>query len=154
MSTYILRRTQELPISMEEAWDFFSSPLNLERITPQYMQFKVLNGPLSRMYAGQVIAYTVKPVLGIPLHWLTEITHVDEGKYFVDEQRFGPYALWHHQHHFEPTDKGVLMTDLVHYKLPLGPLGQLANTLFVRKQLEGIFDFRYRTLETMFPLKS
>jgi len=102
------------------------------------------------MYPGQVITYTVKPLLGIPLFWMTEITHVQEGKYFVDEQRFGPYALWHHQHHFKEVDGGVEMIDIVHYKLPLGPLGSLANFLFVRKQLKGIFDYRLRFLETHF----
>ncbi|TNE79334.1 MAG: hypothetical protein EP332_11555 [Bacteroidetes bacterium] len=154
MATYILRRTQELPIGLTEAWDFFSSPLNLEKITPRYMQFKVLNGPIEKMYAGQLIAYTVKPVLGIPLNWLTEITHVEEGKFFVDEQRFGPYKLWHHQHHFEVKKDGVVMTDTVHYKLPFGVLGKLAHWLFVRKQLEGIFDYRFRTLEELFKLKT
>ncbi|MCW3113213.1 MAG: hypothetical protein JWR18_1609 [Segetibacter sp.] len=102
------------------------------------------------MYAGQIIEYTVKPILGIPLYWMTEITHVDEGKYFVDEQRFGPYSLWHHQHHFKEVSGGVEMTDLVHYKLPFWILGDLANALFVSKQLREIFDFRYKTVEEKF----
>jgi ligand-binding SRPBCC domain-containing protein len=89
-------------------------------------------------------------VLGIPLFWMTEITHVKEGEYFVDEQRFGPYALWHHQHHFRPIAGGVEMTDLIHYKIPLGWLGDIANSLFVKKELEQIFSFRYRKVEEMF----
>ncbi len=152
MGVYSLERVQRLPISIEEAWDFFSSPLNLRDITPAYMHFQVLSDPkwVGRMYPGQVITYTVRPVLGIPLFWMTEITHVREGEFFVDEQRVGPYALWHHQHHFKPIEGGVEMTDLVHYRLPLGPLGTLAHALFVRRQLEEIFDYRYQVLEKRF----
>lgn len=152
MGVYTLERVQRLPISIEEAWDFFSSPLNLRDITPAYMRFQVLSDPkwVGRMYPGQIITYTVRPVLGIPLFWMTEITHVREGEFFVDEQRVGPYALWHHQHHFKPIEGGVEMTDLVHYRLPLGPLGTLAHALFVRRQLEEIFDYRYQVLEKRF----
>ncbi len=149
----MLRRVQRLPISLELAWDFFSSPSNLKDITPSYMGFLVTaEAPEShgRMYAGQVITYKVKPLLGIPLTWMTEITHVREGEYFVDEQRFGPYRLWHHQHFFKPVDGGVEMTDVVHYKLPLWILGNIAHGLFVRRQLEGIFDYRFRVLEERF----
>jgi len=102
------------------------------------------------MYAGQLIEYRVSPVLGIPMYWMTEITHVVEGKYFIDEQRFGPYALWHHQHHFRAVEGGVEMTDIVHYKIPLGPLGWIADRLFVRQKLEQIFDYRYRKVSEMF----
>jgi hypothetical protein len=98
------------------------------------------------MYAGQIIEYTVKPLLGIPLYWMTEITHVQEGAYFVDEQRFGPYIMWHHQHHFKEVTGGVMMTDIVHYKIPLGFLGDIAHWLFVKKQLQGIFDFRFKAV--------
>lgn len=152
MAVYTLERIQRLPISLEEAWSFFSSPLNLREITPPYMRFEVLTEGrwVERMYPGQVITYTVRPVLGIPLFWMTEITHVREGEFFVDEQRIGPYALWHHQHHFKPIEGGVEMTDLVHYRLPLGPLGALAHRLFVRRQLEHIFDYRYQVLERRF----
>lgn len=116
------------------------------------MDFRVRSDAawLSKMYAGQIIAYTVRPLAGIPLYWMTEITHVQEGSYFVDEQRFGPYSLWHHQHHFRPIPGGVEMTDLVHYKLPLGWLGMLGHRLFVRRQLEQIFDFRWAVLEKRF----
>ncbi|MBK8193909.1 MAG: SRPBCC family protein [Lewinellaceae bacterium] len=152
MAVYTLRRTQRLPITPEQAWAFFSSPVNLKEITPPYMGFHVTSDPafLSKMYPGQVITYTVTPLLGIPLFWMTEITHVEEGRYFVDEQRVGPYSIWHHQHHFTAIPGGVEMTDLVHYKIPLGLLGNLANSLFVRRQLEAIFSFRWKKLEEMF----
>lgn len=153
MAIYQLKRVQTLPISLEEAWDFFSSPLNLEKITPDYMRFEVIGECPGKMYPGQVISYHVRPILGIPLFWLTEITHVDPLRFFVDEQRFGPYAFWHHQHIFEEVEGGVRMTDWVHYKLPLGFLGQFAHVLFVKKQLNGIFDFRYRILERHFDRK-
>ncbi len=105
------------------------------------------------MYPGQIIEYKVKPILGIPLYWMTEITHVEEGKFFVDEQRFGPYTLWHHQHHFREIPEGIEMIDIVHYKLPLWILGDIANVLFVRKQLNGIFDHRFAAVEKRFPKK-
>lgn len=152
MSIYTLQRVQRLPISLEEAWDFFSSPLNLSKITPDYMQFNVTSDPafLQQMYAGQVITYTVRPLFNIPLFWMTEIKYVQPGQFFVDEQRVGPYSLWHHQHHFKSIAGGVEMTDLVHYQLPLGPLGKLAHWLFVRRQLAGIFDYRWKKLEQRF----
>jgi len=105
---------------------------------------------LGRMYAGQIITYTVKPLFGIPMKWMTEITQVREGEHFIDEQRFGPYRLWHHQHFFKTIPGGVEMVDLVHYKLPLWILGNIAHGLFVRQQLEGIFDYRYAVLEKRF----
>jgi ligand-binding SRPBCC domain-containing protein len=152
MSVHNIKFVQKLPISLEEAWAFFSSPLNLREITPEYMQFKVTSDPesLKKMYPGQVITYTVKPLLGIPLFWMTEITHVQDRAFFVDEQRVGPYAIWHHQHHFKSVEGGVEMTDLVHYKLPLGWLGDIAQALFVGRQLQGIFDYRRRVLEQKF----
>jgi ligand-binding SRPBCC domain-containing protein len=152
MSVHTLQRVQRLPISLEHAWDYFSNPDNLLEITPSYMRFKVLSDPafLKKMYAGQVITYTVQPVLSIPLFWMTEITHVQDKEFFVDEQRVGPYALWHHQHHFKSIDDGVEMTDLVHYRLPLGFLGDVAHWLFVKKQLTGVFDYRWKKLEEIF----
>lgn len=152
MSVYTLKRVQRLPISLEQAWEFFSSPQNLKEITPAHLGFVIHSDPefIRKMYSGQVITYTVKPVLGIPLFWMTEITHVEEGKFFVDEQRVGPYALWHHQHHFKPIPGGVEMTDLVHYRLPLGFLGDIAHAIFVRRQLQHIFDYRWNKLEAVF----
>jgi len=135
---------------MEEAWDFFSSPANLQKITPEKLGFKIVSKHHGeKMYAGQIIEYYVKPLFGIPLYWMTEITHVADKKYFIDEERFGPYSMWHHQHHFKETPDGVEMTDIVHYKLPFGILGELAHTLFVKKQLKGIFDYRFKVVEDL-----
>jgi len=151
MRAFSLVTKQKIPVSLETAWDFFSDPANLQRITPAYMGFKILSRYQGqRMYPGQLIEYTVKPLLGIPLYWMTEITHVKEGSYFVDEQRFGPYSLWHHQHHFKPIEGGIEMTDVVHYKIPLGLVGRLANALFIRAQLTQIFDYRYQKVEELF----
>jgi len=151
---YKLERKLEIPISLEKCWDFFSDPSNLKKITPDHMDFKIVHRSGDRMYAGQIISYKVKPVLKIPLSWTTEITHVEEPMYFVDEQRFGPYSFWHHQHHFEETKNGVLMTDIVHYKLPLGILGRMMNTIMVKKQLNDIFDYRTKAVEKEFGLIS
>jgi ligand-binding SRPBCC domain-containing protein len=148
---YSIKTIQQLPISLEQAWDFFSSPANLKEITPDNLGFKIVSQHHGdKMYAGQIIEYTVSPVLGIPLYWMTEITHVEDKKYFVDEQRFGPYSMWHHQHHFKPAEGGVEMIDIVHYKLPLSFLGDIAHFLFVKKQLKNIFNYRFKKVEAMF----
>lgn len=147
MSTYSLKRVQILPATLEAAWDFFSNPGNLNKITPPEMDFKVLsNSGNGRIFAGQIITYTVKPLLGIPLFWMTEITHVKDKDYFVDEQRFGPYAFWHHTHFFKEVRDGVEMTDIVHYKLPFGFAGRLGKQ-FVKKRLDSLFEHRYKVLE-------
>lgn len=151
MSVHSFQTVQWMPISMEQSWSFFSDPANLTKITPDGMGFKIISkfhGP--EMYQGQIIEYKVSPVLNIPLYWMTEITHVQPGKFFVDEQRFGPYSLWHHQHHFKPMNGGTEMIDIVHYKLPLGFIGDIANTLFVKKKLEGIFEHRRKRIDEMF----
>lgn len=150
MPIYSLERTQVLPITQEQAWEFFSSPYNLPKITPPSMNFRILNNPESPAYAGQIILYKVSPFGGINTHWLTEITHVREGEFFVDEQRSGPYVLWHHQHIFRAVSGGVEMRDIVHYQLPFGWLGAIVHKLLVRKKLESIFSYRYRVLEEMF----
>ena len=148
---YSLKTVQHLPITLEQAWDFFSSPANLKEITPANLGFNIVSQHHGeKMYAGQIIEYTVKPVLGLPLYWMTEITHVEDKKYFVDEQRFGPYSMWHHQHHFKATANGVEMTDIVHYKLPFWFLGDIANMLFVNQQLKTIFDYRHKIVEKKF----
>ncbi len=147
---HILKTYQRLPISIEEAWDFFSSPKNLKIITPPYMGFDITSGGDEKMYAGQIITYIVKPLLGIPMEWVTEITYVQEPYYFVDEQRFGPYSLWHHKHFFKSIPGGIEMQDIVHYKIPFGPLGKLMNHLFIKHKLKEIFDFRYQILEQKF----
>jgi ligand-binding SRPBCC domain-containing protein len=150
MKIYTLAKTQNLPISLEEAWDFFSSPKNLKEITPPYMGF-VITSDLGdgKMYSGQIISYKVTPLLNIPMTWVTEIKHVEDHKYFVDEQRFGPYALWHHQHWFKSIDGGVEMRDIVNYGLPLDPLGRIGIG-FVRSKLEEIFDYRFHKVEQIF----
>ena len=148
---YSLKTVQQIPISLDTAWDFFSRPENLKEITPSNLGFNIISKHHGdRMYQGQVIEYKVSPVLGIPLYWMTEITHVEDRKFFVDEQRFGPYSLWHHQHHFKAIDDGVEMTDIVHYKLPLWILGDIANTIMVRGQLHKIFAYRFTAVEERF----
>ncbi|WP_370088248.1 hypothetical protein [Ekhidna sp.] len=147
---YTLTVMQQLPIGLSEAWEFFSSPKNLERITPDHMGFIITSGKPGKMYPGQIISYKVSPLSGVKTSWITEITHVKEGEYFVDEQRFGPYRMWHHEHHFEENDQGVLMTDKVSYKIPFGFLGSIAQILFVKKQLKGIFEYRVKVLDEMF----
>lgn len=151
MKVYKFQKVQELPISIDEAWGFFSSPQNLKIITPDYLGFKITSDLGSgKMYPGQIINYIVKPIAGIPMRWTTEITHVDDGKYFVDQQRFGPYAMWHHQHWFESTERGVLMTDIVNYAIPLGILGRIANSLIVKSKLQEIFDYRTVKVKEIF----
>jgi ligand-binding SRPBCC domain-containing protein len=150
MKIFTLDRTQRLPIDLGEAWDFFSNPHNLPRITPPYMGFQITSDVAPRMYAGMIVTYTVRPLFRFPVTWVTEITHVDPNRLFVDEQRFGPYRFWHHQHHFREVDGGVETRDLIHYALPLDPAGRLAQRWMVRPQLDDIFEFRRRTLEQMF----
>jgi ligand-binding SRPBCC domain-containing protein len=148
---YSLSTVQRIPVSLETAWDFFSRPQNLQQITPSNLGFQIISKHHGEtMYPGQIIEYKVRPVLGIPLYWMTEITHVEQGRFFVDEQRFGPYSLWHHQHHFAAVPGGVEMTDIVHYKLPLWVLGDLAHALFVKNQLRHIFDYRYKRVAEVF----
>ncbi len=147
---YTLEVLQQLPIGLHEAWEFFSSPKNLALITPKHMGFKITSGDQEKMFAGQIISYKLSPLPGIKTNWVTEITHVDDKKFFVDEQRFGPYSMWHHEHHFAENEKGVLMTDRVSYKIPFGFLGGIAQSLFVRRQLKGIFNYRVKALKDMF----
>ena len=141
---------QELATTMEEAWSFLSDPKNLKRITPDYMGFDILSGAERNMFSGQIIQYRLTPILGIPFRWVTEITHVQEGAFFVDEQRFGPYTVWHHKHFIKKTENGVIMEDIVDYKLPLGPLGWLAHALFVGAKVKQIFDYREKALNEIF----
>ena len=151
MAVYSFSTKQFIPVSLEKAWDFFSDPANLQVITPRDMNFRVISQfHGTKMYPGQLIEYKVSPLLGIPVYWMTEITHVADQHFFVDEQRFGPYSLWHHQHHFKIVEGGVEMVDIIHYKIPLGWLGDLANYLFVRKKLRAIFDYRYRAVAERF----
>jgi ligand-binding SRPBCC domain-containing protein len=151
MSTHVITQIQVIPGSPERIWAFFCDPANLAIITPPYLDFQVKTGDAgSHIYEGQIIEYTVKPILGIPLYWMTEITHVREGEYFIDEQRFGPYQLWHHEHYFKEVPGGVEMKDRVYYRLPLWGLGDLAHAVFVRRQLDGIFRFRKEKTMALF----
>ena len=150
MKIYRLETIQNLPISQKEAWDFLSDPRNLKTITPDYMGFEIVSGAASKMYAGQILQYIVTPLLNIPLKWVTEITHIKEGEYFVDEQRFGPYSLWHHKHFIKPIKNGVEMIDIVDYKVPFGLLGQLVQPFLVRPKLEEIFEYRKNALDRIF----
>lgn len=147
---YTLEASQILGISLTEAWNFFSSPENLSKITPGHMGFRITSGVPTKMYPGQIITYKVVPFPGFKTNWVTEITHVAEGRFFVDEQRFGPYRMWHHEHRFEEIEGGVLMTDRVSYKLPFGIFGRLAHILFVKNQLKQIFIHRENILEQLF----
>ncbi|MFD1257087.1 hypothetical protein ACFQ3S_09790 [Mucilaginibacter terrae] len=152
MKTYERRWELFIPISLDEAWDFFSSPLNLQKITPADMKF-VVTSPYNqdtKMYAGMIITYKVTPVFGIKLNWMTEITHVQDKQYFVDEQRFGPYALWHHQHHFKEVPGGVLMTDILNYAIGYGPAGNIANKVLVKNKIAQIFKYREKAVKQLF----
>ena len=150
MKIYTLHKKQNLPITVEQAWEFLSSPKNLKTITPDYMGFNILSGADRPMFPGQIIQYIVTPVLGIKTKWVTEITHVKDKEYFVDEQRFGPYALWHHKHFIKAIDGGVEMEDIIDYKAPMGILGQLVHPILVKPKLEEIFNYRTTKLEELF----
>jgi len=147
---YTLVREQVIPSSLETVWNFFSTPDNLKTLTPSYMGFDIVSGSTPRMYQGQIIEYIVRPLLGIPLRWVTEITHCRDQLFFVDEQRFGPYKFWHHQHHFEERPQGVYMKDEINYALPAGIFGQMAHPVLVKSRLNSIFDYRYRVTESLF----
>ncbi len=151
MPVYTLNQTLTIPSTIDKVWDFISAPGNLKKITPEYMGFDITTKNLpEKMYPGMIISYKVSPFLGIKMTWVTEITQVRELKYFVDEQRVGPYRMWHHQHFIEPVEGGVLMTDIVDYQPPLGFLGAIANQLIIKSQLNEIFSFRTKQLEAYF----
>lgn len=151
MGFYQFRRTQTINSPIEELWDFISSPKNLKKITPDYMGFDIASENIpSKMYEGMIISYKVSPLFGIKTTWVTEIVHLKENSYFVDEQRVGPYKMWHHQHILESTDNGTLMTDIVSYQPPLGFLGTLANQMIIKKKLNEIFDHRTKILVNLF----
>ena len=150
MKIYTLRAKQNLPISVDQAWEFLSDPKNLKTITPDYMGFEIVSGADREMYPGQIIQYIVTPIAGIKNKWVTEITHVQDKLYFVDEQRFGPYALWHHKHFIKEIPGGVEMEDIIDYKVPFGLLGQMAHPILVKPKLTEIFNYRKHKLEELF----
>ena len=150
MKIYQKKSFQKLPLSIKETWDFFSDPKNLKTITPDYMGFEIVDGDDKKIFPGQIIKYNVTPLFGIPIKWVTEITHVLNEKYFVDEQRFGPYSLWHHKHFIKEIEGGVEMEDVVDYKLPFGLLGQIVHPIIVKPKLDEIFNYRYNKLIELF----
>jgi ligand-binding SRPBCC domain-containing protein len=150
MKIYTKKSLQNLPISLTEAWDFLSDPKNLKTITPDYMGFIIESGADRPMFPGQIIQYIVTPVMGIKTKWVTEITHVEDKKYFVDEQRFGPYDLWHHKHFIREIPGGVEMEDIIDYKVPMGWLGQLVHPIIVKPKLDEIFEYRRKKLIELF----
>jgi ligand-binding SRPBCC domain-containing protein len=150
MKIFKIHTKQKLPITIQEGWGFLSNPKNLSCITPNYMKFKITDCDFKPVYQGQIIQYTVRPLLNIPLKWVTEITHVVNENYFVDEQRFGPYSLWHHKHFLREIDGGIEMEDIIHYKIPLGFIGEFLNFLFIKNQLKEIFEYRKNKLIEIF----
>ncbi len=155
MKEFTLYRKQIIDTDIETAWDFFSSPLNLQKITPPYMNFKILSGftQETKMYEGMIIKYKVSPIFHIPLTWVTKITKVIPLKEFVDVQLQGPYVKWEHLHKFEIKDGKIEMIDKVNYILPMGILGEIAHNLFIKKQLDEIFDYRYEVIDVIFNQK-
>jgi ligand-binding SRPBCC domain-containing protein len=152
MGFYQYKREQFFKHPISDLWNFISRPENLKKITPDYMGFDIISKEqLNEMYEGMIIAYKVSPILGIKTTWVTEITHIRDQKYFVDEQRVGPYKLWHHQHFLEEKEKGTLMSDIISYQPPFGIIGSLANKIMVRRKLKEIFDYREKVLRQIFP---
>lgn len=151
MKIYQLKTKKILPVSIENAWEFFSNPENLSKITPSGLDFKINSVLPEKMRAGLIIIYTVKPLLNIPMTWVTEITHIEEPFYFVDEQRIGPYKMWHHEHIFRPDGNGnTVMEDVVSYVVPFGLVGRILHRLIIRKRVQEIFDYRSRVLDKLF----
>ncbi|MEO5777456.1 MAG: SRPBCC family protein [Flavobacterium sp.] len=150
MKIYTLHTKQNLPVSLDQAWEFLANPKNLKTITPDYMDFKTLSGDEKNMFPGQIIQYTVTPFFRIPIKWVTEITHIKDKIYFVDEQRFGPYAFWHHKHFLKEIPGGVEMEDIVDYKVPMGILGQMVHPFLVKPTLKEIFNYRRDKLIELF----
>ncbi|OCB78113.1 SRPBCC family protein [Flavobacterium crassostreae] len=153
MKLYKKESVQYVSASLDECWAFFSSPKNLQKLTPNSMGFKITDYDGKSMYQGQIIQYKISPLAGLKLSWTTEITTVRDNHYFIDEQRFGPYTFWHHKHFFEATDQGVKMTDIVHYALPFGILGRILNTLIVKRKLTQIFAHREKMVDQLFNSK-
>ena len=149
-AVYYLKAKLKLPIDLDEAWKFFSSPVNLKEITPEYMGFNIISNLDPVMYPGQIISYTVSPLLGVNMNWVTEITHVEHQKFFVDEQIIGPYKIWHHKHFFKKISNGVEMTDEVHYRLPFPIIANRFHSLLVKPKLKEIFEHRTKALVTRF----
>ena len=152
MKIYQIKSKQALPMTLDESWNFFSDPGNLSKITPPWLNLKITSDLPDKMYEGMIITYKVYPFLEIPSNWVTEITHMKEREFFIDEQRFGPYKFWHHQHHFKEVDEGVEMTDIVNYAIPFDPFSRPINSLFVENKVKEIFKFREEVLNKLFKI--
>jgi len=151
MTIHHLYRRQFLPITLAEAWPFFSTPRNLEAITPEFLHFRITSAAPEDIYSGLIITYKIAAVAGIPMTWVTEIKHVEPLRRFVDEQRIGPFRLWFHEHRFEAVDGGIMMEDIVHYVMPWGWLGEMVHAAFIRQRLKAIFDYRQAYLADRWP---
>jgi ligand-binding SRPBCC domain-containing protein len=149
MKPHRIHRKQVIPISMSEAWEFFSNPVNLSKITPPWLNLKVISDIPKSMHSGMIISYRITPMASISVLWISEITHVEAPIYFVDEQRLGPFRFWHHQHVFKEIGRNVEIQDIVHYAMPLGPIGEMVHSVSVHKKVDSIFDFRQKALERM-----
>lgn len=150
MKTYCIKRHQTLPTGLDQAWRFFSDPANLRLITPPWLNFTITSGVPDAIYPGLIISYRIRPIGGVAVPWVSEITHVQAPHYFVDEQRSGPYRFWHHQHHLKAARGGVDVLDIVHYRLPLGVIGMAVHDMWVQRRLDEIFRFRYHALARHF----
>ncbi len=151
MSIHLLTRKQFIPISLEQAWPFFSTPRNLEAITPGFLNFRITSAVAEEIYSGLIITYQISAVAGVPMTWVTEIKHVVPLHRFVDEQRIGPFRFWFHEHRFEAVPGGIEMTDIVHYVMPWSWLGELVHAVFIRRRLNAIFDFRHDYIANLWP---
>jgi len=148
---FTLKYSQKLPLSLEDSWNYFSSPENLKILTPEHLGFEMTSELENRkMYPGQIIAYKIRPAFNLPLEWISEITQVQEPYYFIDEQRFGPYKFWHHEHRFNAISNGVEVIDTIYYKMPFGILGKFLHQIKVKHDLEAIFSYRHAKLEKLF----
>ena len=148
---YTFQHHQELCLSIEQCWEFFSNPANLKVLTPPSLRMDIEekdNSP--KIYPGMILSHTIRPFLNIPLQWISEITHILPFQYFIDEQLYGPYKFWHHEHRFRPSTKGVEVSDTIHYMMPYGYLGQAAHRLGIKQKIEEAFVFRKNTLEELF----
>lgn len=145
-----LIQEQFIPLSLKEVWKFFATPKNLNSVTPDSLNFEIISELPEKMYEGLIIIYKIKPMLNISVNWVTEITHINEPFYFVDEQRKGPYKIWHHEHHFKEVEGGVIMTDILYYDIGKSIFGWIAGKLFVNKKVKEIFEYRYKSLENYF----
>ncbi len=146
-----IRKKQFLNAKIEDVWGFVSSPKNLKKITPKHMNFIITSKNVNeKIYPGMIISYKVSPILRIPTSWVTEITHVKKNTLFVDEQRVGPYKIWHHEHLFIEEKNGVLMIDIISYKLPFGLLGRIINYLFIKNKILNIFNYRFNKMNEIF----